>query len=63
VLRADAGVWNKNVAPWREQSRKPDEFYDRMWKYVGGDKRCLELFARRKRPLIVPWGGGIDRFV
>ena len=44
------------VAPRREHSRKPDEFYDRVREYVGPEARIAELFAVDSREAIDAWG-------
>ena len=48
------------LAPVREHSRKPDEFYDRAVKYAEGP--YLELFARQQRPGWTSWGNQTERF-
>lgn len=42
------------VAPLREHSRKPEEFYARVESYTGGP--YLELFARQSRHNWTTWG-------
>ncbi len=49
------------LAPVREHSRKPDEFYRRAVEYAAGP--YLELFARQQRPGWTVWGNETDRFV
>ena len=48
------------LAPVREHSRKPDEFYDRAVAYADGP--YLELFARQQRPGWTCWGNQVDKF-
>ena len=48
------------VAPVREHSRKPDEFFDRVERYCDGP--YLELFARKSRHNWTTWGNQADRF-
>jgi N6-adenosine-specific RNA methylase IME4 len=48
------------IAPVREHSRKPDEFFERVERYCAGP--YLELFARKSRPNWVTWGNQADRF-
>ena len=55
-LRRDAGVNEIIVTPRREHSRKPDELYHRIERYVGGEGPFLELFARQSRPGWTTWG-------
>jgi N6-adenosine-specific RNA methylase IME4 len=55
-LRRDAGVHEIFVTPRREHSRKPDELYLRIERYVGGEGPFLELFARQSRPGWTTWG-------
>jgi N6-adenosine-specific RNA methylase IME4 len=55
-LRRDAGVHEIIVTPRREHSRKPDELYHRIERYVGGEGPFLELFARQSRPGWTTWG-------
>lgn len=43
------------IAPLREHSRKPDEFYDRAVQFAGDVPR-LEMFARQSRPGWMTWG-------
>ncbi len=54
------------VAPVREHSRKPEEFRDRVDRYVGRDigrtPTIIELFARSQRPGWLSWGNEINRF-
>ncbi len=49
------------IAPRREHSRKPDEFYRRAIALVGDVPR-LELFARESRFGFVPWGNEATKF-
>lgn len=48
------------VAPLREHSRKPDEFYERAEAYCPGPR--LELFARQSRAGWDSWGNEITKF-
>jgi N6-adenosine-specific RNA methylase IME4 len=48
------------LAPVREHSRKPDEFYRRAVEYAAGP--YLELFGRQQRPGWTTWGNQTDRF-
>jgi N6-adenosine-specific RNA methylase IME4 len=47
-VRRDASVHEVIVAPRREHSRKPEEFYARVERYAAGPH--LEMFARQVRP-------------
>jgi N6-adenosine-specific RNA methylase IME4 len=48
------------LAPRREHSRKPDEFYRRVEQYCDGP--FVDLFARERRPGWHVWGDEINRF-
>jgi N6-adenosine-specific RNA methylase IME4 len=48
------------LAPRREHSRKPDEFYRRVEQYCEGP--FVDLFARERRPGWDVWGDETDRF-
>jgi len=48
------------LAPRREHSRKPDEFYRRVEQYCLGP--YLDLFARERRPGWDVWGDEADKF-
>lgn len=48
------------VAPVRQHSRKPDEFFDRVERYCDGP--YLELFARKSRQNWTTWGNQANRF-
>jgi N6-adenosine-specific RNA methylase IME4 len=48
------------LAPVREHSRKPDQFYERARQYAAGP--YLELFARQRRPGWDAWGNDVERF-
>ena len=48
------------VAPRREHSRKPDEFYKRVERLVAGP--YLDMFAREQRPGWATWGDDVDHF-
>jgi N6-adenosine-specific RNA methylase IME4 len=47
-VRVDRAIREVILAPRREHSRKPDEFYARVERYAG-DCRRLDLFARQRR--------------
>jgi N6-adenosine-specific RNA methylase IME4 len=56
-------VPNAVLAPRREHSRKPEEFYqlcDRLGNALGGTK--IDLFARQQRPGWDVWGAETDKF-
>ena len=48
------------IAPAREHSRKPDEFYARVMRYCEGP--YLEAFARESRPGWDTWGDEAKKF-
>ena len=48
------------LAPRREHSRKPDEFYRRVEAYAAGP--FVDLFARERRPGWDSWGDEVDKF-
>lgn len=48
------------IAPRREHSRKPDEFFDRVEEYCDGPR--LELFSRQSRPGWTAWGNEYAKF-
>jgi N6-adenosine-specific RNA methylase IME4 len=48
------------LAPVREHSRKPDEFFRRVERYCDGP--YVELFARERRPGWDSWGDEADKF-
>src|SRR5262245_34478247 len=48
------------IAPRREHSRKPDEFFDRVTAYAAGP--YLELFSRQQRPGWECWGNEVGKF-
>jgi N6-adenosine-specific RNA methylase IME4 len=48
------------LAPVREHSRKPDEFFRRVERYCEGP--YLELFARERRPGWDCWGDEVGKF-
>lgn len=50
------------LSPVREHSRKPDEFRDRVERYVGPEMRIVELFARSTRPGWASWGFETDKY-
>ena len=59
-LRQSASVRSTIVAPIREHSRKPDEFFERVEAYCPGPR--LELFARESRPGWMSFGNEADKF-
>ena len=61
-LRVDAGVHEVVMSPVREHSRKPDEARDRIRRYVGPDRKILELFARQPWPGAFVWGNQATKF-
>lgn len=48
------------LAPVREHSRKPDEFFDRVERYAAGP--YVEIFARQSRPGWSTWGNEATKF-
>ena len=48
------------LAPVREHSRKPEEFYSRAMAYAEGP--YLEMFARQRRLGWDAWGNDVDKF-
>lgn len=48
------------IAPRREHSRKPDEFYSSVERLVSGP--YLELFSRQRRPGWTCWGNEANKF-
>lgn len=48
------------IAPRREHSRKPEEFYERVQQYADGP--YLELFARQERAGWIVWGDETSKF-
>ena len=49
------------IAQRREHSRKPDQFFERVERYVG-DVPKLELFSRTDRPGWETWGDQVGRW-
>jgi N6-adenosine-specific RNA methylase IME4 len=49
VNRKSAKVRELLISPLREHSRKPDETYDRIEEFVGGEGPFLEMFARQSK--------------
>lgn len=47
-------------APVREHSRKPEEFYEKVWR-VSPEPR-LELFSREPHEGFIPWGNEVNKF-
>jgi N6-adenosine-specific RNA methylase IME4 len=58
--RASKAVRQLLIAPRREHSRKPDEFYASVEALVPGP--YLELFARQARPGWAAWGNETTKF-
>lgn len=58
--RIGKGVRQLLIAPPREHSRKPDEFFAAVEQLVPGP--YLELFARQSRPGWTSWGNQTDKF-
>lgn len=58
--RLDAGVRELIVAPRREHSRKPEEFYHRAERLYAGPR--LDLFSRQTRPGWDSWGNETGKF-
>jgi N6-adenosine-specific RNA methylase IME4 len=58
--RAAKDVREAIIAPVRQHSRKPDEFYRRVERYCDGP--YLDLFARERRPGWDAWGDEVDKF-
>lgn len=48
------------LAPVREHSRKPEQFYERARQYAAGP--YLELFSRQRRTGWDSWGNDVDKF-
>lgn len=48
------------IAPRREHSRKPEEFYERVQQYCAGP--YLDLFSRQSRPNWDAWGNEVGKF-
>ncbi len=48
------------IAPVREHSRKPDEFYSRVARYSAGPR--VDLFARETHDGFVSWGDEVKKF-
>lgn len=59
-VRRDGGVSSLIVAPVREHSRKPDEFYAKVERYAAGP--YLELFGRQSRENWTVWGLESSKF-
>jgi N6-adenosine-specific RNA methylase IME4 len=60
LKRIDRSVRQCIRAPRREHSRKPDEVFDGLERLFG-PVRCLELFARERRPGWEAWGNEITQ--
>lgn len=50
------------LSPIREHSRKPEEFRDRVDRYIGPQTSVVELFARSPRRGWTTWGNQTDKF-
>jgi N6-adenosine-specific RNA methylase IME4 len=61
-LRHSKSVREAVLEPRREHSRKPDSVIEGIERYVGPDKRMLELFARSERTGWTSWGNETDRY-
>ena len=59
-MRIAKNVRELILAPRREHSRKPDEFYSRVEAYCAGP--YLELFAREQRSGWSSWGNETTKF-
>lgn len=59
-VRHNSSVREVIVAPRREHSRKPDEFFDRVQAYAAGP--YLELFSRTQRDGWTCWGDQVGKF-
>jgi len=60
--RAARDVREVILSPVREHSRKPEEFRERVNRYVGPGVPIIELFARSQYPDWAAWGNEINRF-
>jgi N6-adenosine-specific RNA methylase IME4 len=60
--RADKTVREIILSPVREHSRKPEEFRDRVERYVGPGVPIVELFARSTREGWASWGNEVGKF-
>lgn len=60
--RHSASVHEVIISPRREHSRKPDEYRDRVERYVGPGIPIVELFARESRPGWTTWGNEAQKF-
>lgn len=58
--RLSTSVRELIVAPRREHSRKPDEFYERVQQYAAGP--YLDLFSRQRREGWTVWGNETTKF-
>lgn len=61
-LRIAKDVKEPIIDNLREHSRKPDEFRDRVDRYVGPDRRVVELFGRSGHPKWDSMGLEFDKF-
>lgn len=60
--RAARDVRELILSPVREHSRKPEEYRDRVERYVGPGTPIVELFARNSRPGWTTWGNEATKF-
>ena len=58
--RVSKSVHEIIIAPIREHSRKPEQFYERVEAYCPGPR--LEMFARESRPGWMAWGNEAQKF-
>jgi N6-adenosine-specific RNA methylase IME4 len=58
--RLAADVREMILAPVRQHSRKPIEFYNRVERFCAGPR--LELFSRQSRPGWTSWGAEAGKF-
>jgi N6-adenosine-specific RNA methylase IME4 len=59
MIRAIPGLFPGRA---REHSRKPDEFYDLLSRFLPRGARVLDLFSRTERPGITAWGDETGKF-
>jgi N6-adenosine-specific RNA methylase IME4 len=61
-VRDSASVHEVIITPRRQHSRKPEEYRDRVERFVGPGARIAELFARQSRPGWSCWGAEATKF-
>jgi N6-adenosine-specific RNA methylase IME4 len=61
-LRASRSIHEVGMFPVREHSRKPDEFRERIDRYVGPGKTKVEMFARTTAPGWLALGNETEKF-